>query len=82
MDGLPCKLLVRVHGYYHSPYSLKRKEFEKFNEEFDIIRKNLAAGIFPEEMVNDKHPEAISGPVDVYNMYLSIENYILRFLCY
>jgi hypothetical protein len=72
VDGLPCKMLVRTYAYYLSPHLKTRKEYDLFNTQFEIIRKNMIKGIFVEEMVNDSHPNAISGPVDVNNLILKI----------
>jgi len=63
---------VRIYGYYHSPYCSIRKEFERYNKDFDVIRENLTNRVFIDEMVNDNCPGAITKPVDVFfNINLS-----------
>jgi len=63
-DVLSPKVMLRIYPFYFSPYHPMRIQYEKINQEVNLLIKKIQTLGCIEELYNDSHPEAIIKPTD------------------
>lgn len=64
MDTLPPKVLLRIYPIYFPAYSELRKNYEKIVQQVTFLTKKIQSGSVIDELYDDKHAKAITGPVN------------------
>lgn len=64
-DVLSSKVLLRIYVFFYEKENELRKNYEKMNEEVNQLIKKIVNTGCVDELYDDNHPEAITGPVDV-----------------
>jgi hypothetical protein len=64
MDTLPPKVLLRIYPIYFPAYSELRKNYEKIVQQVTFLTKKIQSGSVIDELYDDKHPKAITAPVN------------------
>jgi hypothetical protein len=63
-NELTPKIMLRIFPFYFSPNNPFRISYEKMNNEVNLIIKKMQIEGCIDELYDDKHPEAITKPVD------------------
>jgi hypothetical protein len=64
MDTLPPKVLLRIYPIYFPAYSELRRNYERIVQQVTFLTKQIQSGFVIDELYDDKHPRAITEPVN------------------